>query len=832
MLELRLAWRELRSSPARFLFVVLAVAVGVGALAGVRGFSRAFRSMLLTDARVLMGADLTVRNFALPTPSQTATLQSLERRGVRRTWVTETVTMAASDAAPQPLLVTLKAVDPAVYPFYGKLKLDPPATLDAGSAAVSGDLLIRLKTAVGGTVRLGGQDFRIAAVLVSEPDRMTGTLNIGPRVMITRAGLDRTGLITAGSRASERFLFRLPAAGPTVEQVRASLKKAFPESAIADFRETHPAITRGLNRATTFLSLVGLIAVVVGALGAGMAIHAHIQQRIETVAILKCLGARPRQVLRIFTAQALLLGTAGGALGVAMGVGVERAFPVLLARIFSQQPELAFDPLAALEGLATGVLATLLFALPPLMGLRGIRPALIFRRDMAETPRRSPRAMLLAGAAILAGMGVLAGALAEVDAWRVGAIFMASLALGIAVLAGVARLLLTGLRMATRALRLPPAVRHGAANLYRPGNQATTALIALGLGVMFTLAIFLVQTSLLRQIVESAPPGMPNVFLLDVPAAERNQVTALAARQPGVERAPEVTAAVAVRLLSIDGVPVGQRPLRGRARRFLRTRSVTWHATLPEGARILAGTWWQGSQPQVCAAEDTAALLGIRPGMNLQWDVWGRTIRTRVACVERPDTIRIASRFEFLFSPGVLEGFPAIYYGAVRVRPRDVPRLQRVLYERFPTVTVINVADVLETVQQVLDQIGLVYRFLSLFTVAAGAIILAASVAGTRLRRVRETAILKALGATRGRVAAIFSVEFLLLGTVAGLVGSFLANAFTAAVLKGLFEAGYTPPLLPNLAAIAGAALLAALAGWAASYRILGMKPLAVLRGE
>jgi len=832
MVSFRLAWRELRSSPARFLFVVLAVAVGVGALTGVRGFSRAFRNMLLADARTLMAADLTVRNFALPTAAQNQVLEELARQGVRRTWVTETVTMAATEASPQPVLVTLKAVDPAVYPFYGQLKLAPAVKLDAESVAVSEDLLPRLKTGVGGTVRLGGQPFRVAAVLASEPDRMTGTLNIGPRLMISRAGLDRTGLITEGSRASERFLFKLPPGGPGVEQARRRLKSAFPEATIADYRQTHPVITRGLDRATMFLSLVSLIAVIVGSLGAGMAMHAHIRQKIETIAILKCLGARPRQVLRIFGAQTLLLGAAGGVLGAAFGLAVEHAFPVLVARIFPQQPAIAFDPLASLQGFGIGVLTTLLFSLPPLVGLGQIRPSAIFRRDMPESRRRLPLQEWLAGAAILVGLALLAVSLARVEAWRVGAYFVVGLAVGVGALAGIARLLLAGLRVAGRALRLPPAVRHGVANLYRPGTQATAVLVALGVGVMFTLTIFLLQTSLLRQIVESAPAGMPNVFLVDIPAAEREAVTALVKGQQGVERPPEVMAAVAVRLVKVDGVPVGKNPLRGFSRRFLRTRTVTWAGAQPERTEIVAGAWWQGSGPQVCVAEEAARVLGIRPGMTLEWLVWGRVIQTRAACIHRPEPVGMTARFEFLFNPGVLENCPAIYYGSLRMRPRDVAGLQRTLYERFPTVTVINVADVLEIVQQVVDQIGMIYRFLSLFTVLAGAIILAASVAGTRFRRVRETAILKALGATRGRVAAIFSVEFLLLGLVAGVMGALLANAFTAAVLKGLFDARYTPALLPSLAAVAATAALAAGAGWAASYRILGMKPLAVLRDE
>lgn len=837
-----MAWRDLRSSKARFLFVILAVAVGVGSLTGVRSFSRAFRSMLLTNARTLMAGDMTVRIFGRPTPQQEEALRGLEARGVQRTWVTETVTMAAGAGA-QPLLVTLKAVDPSVYPFYGAVKLDPAGefakALDDRTALVSGDLLLRLGARVGDPIRLGGHEFRIAAVLAMEPDRLTGTLNVGPRVMVSRGGLERTGLISTGSRAAERFIFRLPPGGPGVEETRRILKKAFPESTIADYRETHPIITRALNRSTTFLSLVSLIALVVGALGVGTAIDAHLRQKMDTIAVLKCVGARSGQVLRIYVAQTLMLGVAGGLAGVAVGAAVTRAFPLLLNRIFPV-PDLAWDPLPAVQGMAIGVAATLLFTLPPLLGIRGIRPNIIFRREMAETvPRRRWGASLASAAVIVVGIGAIAAWLVEgspQNALRMGAYFAGGLTVALLVLAGIARVLLASLKWLVGRVRLPVTLRHGIANLYRPGSHSTAVLVALGVGVMFTLTTFLLQRSLLSQIAGSAPPDMPNVFLVDIPGPDRDAVVQLASRQPGVERAPEVTTAVAMRIESIGGVAVEELPLRQYGRRFLRTRSVTWMAQKPPDAVVVQGAWWEPSkppaEPRLSVEDDAARILGVKPGSEIVWNAWGRKIHSRVAAVHRSEAVRMTARLEFIFSPGALEGMPAVYYGGMRVRPADVGALQRVLYERFPTVTVINVADVLEIIQDVVDQIAVVYRFLSLFTILAGAVILASSVAGTRFRRVREAAILKSLGATRRRVAGVFSVEFLLLGAVAGLMGGLLATGFTAAVLKGLLDAPFTPDPLPALAAVVLTALLAAAAGWGASWRILGRKPLEVLRGE
>jgi putative ABC transport system permease protein len=844
---IRIAWREMRASRAKFFFVVLSVAIGVGSLTGVRGFSTSFRHMLLAEARTLMAGDLTARVFALPTPEQEATLRGLEARGVRRTWITETVTMASSASTPDPLLTSVKAVDPKAYPYYGVVKLNPSQPLREAlgptTVIVSDDLLVRLNVRTGDLLHIGGQDFRIAGVMVSEPDRMTGSLNVGPRVMLSREGLDRTGLITPGSRAAERYLFALPTrGGPDVAQARAVLKQAFPEATIADYRETHPIITRGLDRSTTFLSLIGLIALVIGAMGVASAMHGHLQQKLDSIAVMKCMGARSAQIIRIYTAQTLILGLGGGLIGVAFGVGVAAAFPSLIAKYFSMDVSAYWSAWPALQGIAVACLVTLLFTLPPLLGIRDIRPALIFRRDVESgggPRRRGTATAYLVRAVILLGTGVVAGTLTEgglSDALRTGGFFALALAIGLALLSLAGWAMLRGFRWFLRrsGARLPGVMRHGMANLYRPGNQAQAAVVALGVGVMFTLTVFLVQSALVDQIRGSAPPGMPNVFLLDIPANQRIALSDFIRRQPGVKEAPEVAFAVAARITAIDGEPIENRPLRDFNRRFLRTRSVTSMDAMPSDTLILAGAWWKPGDrdPQLCASEEAAKILNLKPGTLVDWNIWNHNLRTRVACIERTESIRMTGRFEFIFNSGQLENLPAVYYGSARVRPADVAAMQREVYRKFPTVTVVNVADVMQIVEDVVQRIAAVIRFISGFTILAGAVMVASSVAGTRFRRMREVVTLKTLGATRRRIAWIFSVEFLALGAVAGVMGSLLASGFAGVVLKRLLEIDFHPAILIHAIAVGISALVAVVAGWAASFRILGRKPLEILRDE
>ncbi len=841
-----MAWRESRASSGKFLFVVLAVAMGVGSLTGVKGFSSAFHNMLLKEARTLMAADLMVRVFALPDARQNKAMDQLRQQGVERTWITETITMLSpAQGEGYPVLVSLKAVDPKRYPFYGQVKLDPPGPLDQRlslhTIAVSRDLLLRLDAHNGDHVRIGGQDFTITGTVESEPDRMSGSLNVGPRVLMSRDALDSTGLLIGGSRASERFLFRVPPSA-SIEKIHNDLKRVFPESLITDFRQTHPTIEASLERSTVFLSLVSLIALIVGALGVAMAMNSHLQQKLDSIAIMKCMGARSSQITRIYTIQTLGLGLAGGLLGILAGFAVQAAFPLLLTRYFHIAPHFYVDLAAAIQGLSIGLLATLLFTLPPLISIRRIRPGLILRRDVTVDLRpwtqklKESYPSLIAGVIIIAGIGGIASWLSE--SLRTGIYFVLGLFVSLLVMAAVGWLLLRGLRWFGKnvAWRLRPSLRHGIANLYRPGAHSQSALIGLGIGVMFTLTVYLVQRGMLSEMMKSAPPGMPNVFLLDMTPSNQSDVMRLVARQKGIEGKPESVGTVSVKIAAIDGRKLDREKLKGIERHYASTVSGVESPARPPYTAIVSGAWWKATQPadkpEVSVSEEAAKVMHLAPGMRLTWSSPSRTFDARIAAVHRTEAIRLAARVEFIFSPGALQGLPVIYYGTLRADPRYVPELQKALYTQYPTVTVVNVADVMAIVQEVVDQVAMIVRFISIFAILAGAIILASSVAGTRIRRIREVVILKTLGATRRRIAEIFSIEFLILGAVAGLAGSLLATGFSSILLRRLLTAEIHFDVWPNLIAILSTALIANGAGWLASLRILNQRPLEILREQ
>jgi putative ABC transport system permease protein len=846
-----IAWRDLKSAPGKFLFVVLSVAIGVAALVGVRGFSDSFRGTLGAEARSLMGGDLSARLFGAPTPEQLSKVAEVQKKipGSRSTWMVETISMASVPPDPVPLLVSLKAVDPAEYPYYGEAELGPAMTLQqalAGdSVVVADEFLIRMNAHVGQTLRLGGKDFRIAAVIHQEPDRMSAGAGMGPRVMISCAGLDSTQLLAPGSRASRRLLFKLPAilpAGVTPQSVRHDLEAALPDAQVMDFREGNPALTDGLDRATAILSLICLVAMVLGAIGVAMAMHAHLEQRMDMLAILKAIGAGSADLLRIFLLQTLGLGLAGALLGMIAGLGVMEALPAVFGKLLPVHAQLAFPWRSIGAGLGTGLLTTLLFCLPPLLDVRGVRPVLVLRR-LVETGAEgvagwfarlwARRLQLLLSLVVLAALGGIAWALS--DSAIVGTWFAIGLAAVLVILLALAAVTLRVVRFALNRVRLhlPSFLRQGLANLYRPGNQSAAVLASLGTGVMLILAVYLMQSSVLREIRETASPKLPNLFTVDITTDEVSAFKQFFDKLPGVMEPLDLMPMARGEFVSMNGTPVEQLKGQHFPLRMLENAELSWADAPPPGDTIAQGAWWNSAQAQEIAVADSVAQrlhLVVGSTVELATAVNG-THKLKVAVIYKVDGQHLGARVPFVLPSSLLKGEIATWYGGAHVDPRRVADVERSLFAAYPTVTTINLADVLDRIESVVDQITFVIRFLAGFSIFAGLMILASSIASTRFRRMREAVVLKTLGATRMRIVRTFSVEFAVLGLLAGLVGAIFANLLTDRLLHRM-QIAFHIEWGALAAALIGTAILATATGWLASYRILGLRPLEVLREE
>jgi putative ABC transport system permease protein len=546
---------------------------------------------------------------------------------------------------------------------------------------------------------------------------------------------------------------------------------------------------------------------------------------------------------------------------------VQLAFPLVLGKLINVPTELHLQPRAIFKGLGAGLLTPLLFTLPPLLDIRGVRPSLILRRAVEDNDdpfiavvwKKITKniAQIFATALILGGLVAMAMTLS--DSVVVGRWFSVGLVGVLLVLLAASAAVLNGLKyfLNRTRLHLPSALRHGLANLYRPGNPSAALLAALGMGVMQIMTVYLVQRAVVNELHITSMPNLPNVFMVDIANSEIDGIRAVLKAQPGVTTQPELVPLVSARVLAIDGKTTeearaaaearaeeagseqeqrrgpGEGRQRGPGRRMQRSVSLTWTEDMPPGTTVVEGAWWKAGErrPELAIAQQQAAWMGVKLGSTITFVAQDHQIVATVVALTKSDGRHAYGRAEYTLPKAALEGLPVVWSGGVHVDPAKVGELQRALYMAYPTVTVINVAQAMETVRAVVIQITYVIQFLAAFSIFAGVVILASSIAGTKYRRIREVVVLKTLGATRGRIATIFSIEFAVLGLVAGVVGIGFANLIVRTLLRQM-NVAYKAQLLLNFSALAGVAALTVLTGWMASHRILEQKPLEVLREE
>jgi len=473
--------------------------------------------------------------------------------------------------------------------------------------------------------------------------------------------------------------------------------------------------------------------------------------------------------------------------------------------------------------------------------VRAVRPVLVLRRLVEQGPEGiggwfarwcARRLQLGISLVVVLALGGIAWALS--DSAKVGTWFAVLFTMALVVLLLLSAVSLRTLRFLLNRvrLRLPSSLRHGLSNLYRPGNQSAAVLAALGTGVMLILAVYLMQAALLRDLRETASPKLPNIFLVDVTNDEVAGVKDFFNRQPGMSQALDLMPVVPGRFITINGQPVEQMKGQHFPRRMLESAQLTWADALPEGDKVTQGAWWSdGSAAALAVSNGVADRLHIGVGSVVELEIGGTVHKLTVAVVYRADGQHLGSRVSFVLPSGLLKSQPATWYGGAHIDPQQVASMERSLFAAYPTITVINLADVLVRIESVVNQITFVVRFLAGFSIFAGLMILASSIASTRFRRMREAVVLKTLGATRMRIVRTFSVEFSVLGLLAGSVGVVFANVLTRVLLHKL-EVGFHIEWGATLIALAGTAVLATATGWIASYRILGMRPLEVLREE
>ncbi|PYM19834.1 MAG: hypothetical protein DMD78_23565 [Candidatus Rokuibacteriota bacterium] len=835
---LRLARRQARGGRRHLTALFACVALGVGALVAVGTLGAGLESTLAREAKALLGGDVELR-AARPLPDDAeAALARLERSGARVVRVRELVGMARTMAGGGSVLVELKTPT-AGYPLYGALSTAPAAPLatllDDEGAVVQRELLDRLGLAVGDRLTIGEATLTIRGVVEAEPDRAASLVRLGPRVFLSPAALEHAGLVAFGSRVRYRVLVRLPpglAAGDT--RARLARDIADPGVRVAAYDEAQPGLRRFFSQLTSYLGLVGLASLLVGGIGVATSVSAFVARQVPSIAALKALGAETRTLVATYVIQTQVVALLASLLGAGLGLAVQPVLTAALAGLVPFALEPKPEPWTIGRAIVMGLATTLLCTWAPLAAVRAVPAWLLLRRDVEPAARgRGVRTLL----PVTVGLAALA--LWQAGSLKIGGIFVgASLAALLALLA-LARGLTALARRLPRARGL--AWRHGLAALQRPGGHAPRVVVALGVAVMLLVTVALLEGVLGRQIDYEQRREAPSFFFLDVQTDQVEDFARLAERTGGSR--PVFTPVVRARLAAVDGARVTREVVERRRARdedgrwfFTREYALTWAEAPPAGTVLTAGTWWtpaQGHARALASIEESAARhLGVRPGSRLTFDVQGVAIDVEITGVRRVDWQNLTTNFFFVLSPAALAGAPATWVATTRVAGEREAALQNAVVAAFPNVTAIPLRDVLERVAAVLGDIAVAVRLVALFTLGAGVVVMAGALAATRSQRLYESVVLRTLGATRGLVARAFAVEYGLLGAAAGVGGTVLATVLAWAVVRWVLDAPWSFDPTPLLIGLAATVALALAVGFLVTFRLLGQKPLPVLRRE
>lgn len=834
-----MAWRDGRQSLRPLFLSAACMTVGIATLVAINSFKESAAHSLDEHAKVLLGADLVVRSRA---PFDSSTEELFRSIGGEQSRQTSFATMAYFPRTRGTRLARVRALT-GEFPYYGVFDTDPPSaaqTFKEGPFALVDDaLMIQFDARVGDPIQLGDFAFRIAGRLRRVPGEAAIQWFIGPRIYIPMSYIDRTGLLKKGSRVRYGQYFKLREGSEThrlLQRIEPHLNEHGLRSETIDERKA--ALAEVLRHLSYFLNLVGFLAVVLGAIGVASATHLYIRQKLATIGLLCCLGARRMQLLAVYLLQVAAMGLVAAVLGSGLGLGIQAIFPLIMADFLPVPVLFAVSWNAIAQGAMMGMGAALLAALMPLSVIAAVSPLAVLRRDVEATApaMKRPSFWIIGGCMILA-LALFAWS-NSLD-WQWAIWFTLGVLLCLVLLTGAAHLLM-GFTRRTLRRSMKYVLRQGFANLYRPNNQTLVLVLSLGLGAALLLATYLSHQMVLDQISLADYRSQGNLVLFDVQQDQRRQLIDLLGAH-GLEVRHEAPI-VSMRIVSIEGEKVGDllkihsKDRRGWALR--RQYRSTYRNHLTDTEKVVAGRWpGRAEAPAapvpVSLEEEIARTLDVAVGHRIVFDVQGVPIDTAVKSIRRVDWKRVQPNFFVLFPSGVLEEAPQTFVLVTRVESApESAKLQRAVVAQFPNVSVIDLRLILDTVDGVLEKVSLAVKFIAFFTVLTGLIVLLGAVAATRYQRLQENLLLRTLGASKTQILSITTIEYSLLGMFAGLCALLLATAGGFALANFVFEAAFRPAWISFLALFLLLTAVTVLAGLLGNWGTHNQPPLRLLRSE
>jgi len=821
------------------------ISLGVAALVAIDSFSANIVQSVKDQSRSLMGGDVSF-NSSKPFPAAIDSLfDSLSHHGFSFARLTTFPSMAVVPRNSGTRFAQVRGVTDN-YPFYGGVTTEPAgrwSLLTQGpNAIVDPSILTSLNARIGDTLRLGFGTFTIVATIKDVPGAAGIAEMLGPRIFIPAKYVAETQLLVFGSTADRTVLAKLPP-GVDPDKFVKPFKKRLDDQQVRTrtVTQTEMSTQDAIENLTDFIAIVGLVALLLGGIGVASGVRAFVARKIDTVAVLRCLGASSGQVMTIYVVQAAAMGLLGAAAGAALGVAIQFLLPRALTGFLPIDVKVTLVPTAVLTGLAVGGWIALIFALRPLLALRNVSPLQTLRRDTDADVLRmrwtdAPRIVVNA-ALVLSVVGI---ALSRAQTTRQAFAISAATGAAILALAVSAGFLSWAARKGLRT-RWPYVFRQGVANLYRPGNQTRAVTLALGFGAFLVSTLYLVQSNLLRRFTTAATEARGNVVFFDVQQDQAAGVDSIVRRgNEVVQLAPVVT----MRIAAINGKLVTDMKPRargqpGRAPWALRREFRSTYRARPAASEtIVAGKWFSDSAVkyardtgEISLEEGIANELEVKIGDVISWNVQGVEIPTRITSLRKVIWTRFEPNFFVVFAPPVLKGAPNQYVMLAQVKdPAAVTLLQREVVNRFPNVSSIDLTAIKRTVDRIVGKVSLAIRFMALFSLAVAIPVLFSAVSATRRERIREGVLLKTLGATRGQIARILLAEYSLLGLMGGLTGMLLSLAGGWAVVRYIFKTPFAPAFVPVAGIAAAIVGLTLLIGLLAGRDVFKETPVTALR--
>lgn len=838
-LALRLALREMRGGLRGFYVFVACMALGVAVITGVGALGDALRAGFEAQGQSILGGDATLaRTHTRATPAERSWLEARGR-------VSETATMRSMARTPDvsdQTLIELKAAD-AAYPLAGEALLRDGGSLQAAiakplAAVVDPLMLERLKLQPGSKFKIGQAELFVAAVLEREPDTISDRVTYGPRVFVSMATLEATGLVQPGTLARWRYAVRLPAADAAgLISFRDGVKRDLPEAGftVADRRDPSPQVTRTLDRLRQFLTLIGLTSLLIGGVGVANAVATFIDRRRKVIATMKSLGAGSRLVFAIFFTQVMLVAALGIAIGLVVGCGVPFVLDALYGSALPIRISVSVSPWSIASAAIYGLLVAAVFTLWPLGRADQIRAGALFRDEISDTrvwPSRAIMAMTALAAVTLAAFAIFGS-----DSRPTAIYFLAAVIGVFAMFAGLGRLAMIGAAKARKSGSAE--LRLALGNISAPDGLTRSIALSLGAGLSLLVAVALVDSSLIAELTTRAPKHSPTYFVLDITRADREPFVEIVRRaSPGarIDEAPMLRG----RIVSIKGQSAETLKVAPEAAWVLQgDRGLTYSEAVPDGSKVTKGAWWPADyqgEPQVSFEGDLAKRLGLDIGDTVTVNVLGRNVTARLTSLREIKWESLAINFVMVFSPNTLKAAPHNLLATVTLpEPVDLKLeadLSRAIARALPSITMVRVKDALDAFQTVFQKVMTAVRVAGSVTLVAGALVLAGALATAQRRRIKQAVILKTLGATRARILTSHFYEYAALALITSALAVVLGTAAAWISLTRVMDIEFAFSAFAVVQALVVALGLVLAFGAVGTWSVLRAPAVPVLRSE